>query len=60
MKLIDNPIDYKYDHLVKSNDLKIFVINPIIVNPQWDKLPSNINDFSIETFSNKLFYGILP
>ena len=46
---IDIPIDNKYETLGKSNQLNIFVINPVIVN-QLQQLPSTINDITIETF----------
>lgn len=52
IKLIDMPIDNKYEKLGKNKNLKIYVINPTIVNQSNNKLPSNINELSIETFSN--------
>ncbi len=55
IKLVDMPIDDKYAHLGRLNILKILVIQPNIVYQQNDKLPSEINNFSFETFTNYLF-----
>jgi len=51
IRIIDMPIDNKYETLGKSNQLNIFVINPVIVN-QLQQLPSTINDLTIETFTS--------
>jgi hypothetical protein len=56
-KIIDNikninmAIDNKYESLGKSGILKIFVINPPIVNHKQE-IPSTIN---VEDFSNKYY-----
>jgi GR25 family glycosyltransferase involved in LPS biosynthesis len=51
IRMIDMPIDNKYETLGKSNQLKIFVINPTIVN-QLQEMSSTINDLTIETFTS--------
>lgn len=56
IKIIDMPIDNKYETLGKNSELNIYVINPTIVNQSFNKLPSNINDLSIETFSNMQYF----
>jgi len=56
IKIVDNPIDIKYEILGKNNVLNINVINPTIVNQQMEFLKSNINDLSIDTFSNMKFF----
>jgi hypothetical protein len=48
--VVDMPIDVKYESLGMEDILDIFLINPIIVDHQWEDLPSNINTLNIETF----------
>jgi GR25 family glycosyltransferase involved in LPS biosynthesis len=57
IKYVDMPIDIKYETLGKSKSLKIFVINPTIVNQQDQKLGSTINieGFLSNIFSNKYY-----
>jgi len=57
IKFVDMPIDNKYESLGKSDALKIFIINPTIVNQQAEKFGSTINTegFLSDTFSKKYY-----
>ena len=50
VKIVDTPIDVKIEDLGKLHKLTILVIYPTIVNVI--NSISNINDLSIETFTN--------
>lgn len=56
VKIMDEPIDNKYEKLGKNNELNIFIVHPTIVNQCG--LKSDIHD-SVENYSNMIHYSIL-